>query len=464
MTQIPLLQGVKASEQSGFDTQYPINLEPVVIDSGISKGYLRFPPGVQTLGDAPGLDRGGIEWNGVCYRVMGAYLVRIAQDGSYEQLGYVGDDGRPVSLDYSFDYLSIGSARKLFYYYNGGEFEQVADSDLGAVIDHVFIAGYNMTTDGESLVVTELNDPLSVDPLKYGASESDPDPITGLAVLRNEVYAFNRYTIDVFRNVGGNGFPFAAIPGAIVPRGCVSRSAKCHVGESIVMVGSARGEALGVYQVGAGQTVKLSTREIDGLLAEVADPDAIIAECLTYGDQMRVMFHLPDQTLVFLPESSNATRERVWYIRQGANGIYRPRFFTLAYGEWLCGDASEAQIGRLDETLTTDFGDVRPWQLQTQFLYNESRGAIVHSLELVGLPGRVPFNGSGVTFFSFSRDGETWSEERAVSTGGVGQRGQRVQLRPHFRMSNYLAIRCRGNDLAHAGWARLEAQLEGLAV
>lgn len=464
MVQIPIMSGLKASEDSSFDQSYPINLEPVVIDSGISKGFLRFPPGIATFGTGPGLDRGGIDWNGDHFRVMGSRLVRVTSDGAVANLGNVGDDTKPVSFDYSFDYLSIGSAGNLFYWDQVGGLRQVTDGDLGTVLDHVFIGGYNMTTDGEALVVTELANPMAVDPLKYGSSESDPDPITALKVLRNEVYAINRYTIDVLRNVGGNGFPFAMIPGAIVPRGCVSRSAICHVGETLVMVGSARGEALGVYQVGAGQTNKLSTREIDEILAEVEEPAAIVCESLSHGDQMRVLIHLPDQTLVFLPESSNETNQRVWYVRQGEAGRYRPRFFTLSYGEWLCGDVSSSTIGRLDATLTTDFGEVRPWQFQTQFLYNESRGAIVHSVELIGLPGRVPFNTSGSVFFSCSRDGEAWSEERSVSTGGVGQRAQRVQVRPHWRMSNYLAIRCRGNDLAHAGWARMEAAVEPLGV
>ena len=71
-----------------------------------------------------------------------------------------------------------------------------------------------MLTDGEFLIVTELNDPFSVSPLKYGSSEADPDPVKAILKLRNEPYALNRYTIEVFDNVGGEGFPFQRIEGA----------------------------------------------------------------------------------------------------------------------------------------------------------------------------------------------------------------------------------------------------------
>lgn len=465
MGQIPILSGVYATETAEFNDALPRNLEPLIQESGISQGFLNLYPGTETFGTGPGVDRGGIEWNGICYRVMGSKLVRVSDTGAVTTLGEVGDDGRPVSLDYSFDYLQIGSNGNLFYWDQINGVRQVTDPDLGTVVDSLFVDGYNMTTDGTFIVVTELSDPLLVDPLKYGSSESDPDPITGLGLLRNEVYAFNRYSIDILNNVGGNGFPFQVVPGAVIPRGCVSRSAKCRVGEAYIFVGSARNEALGVYQAGPGQSSKLSTRLVDSWLAEVEDPTQIVLESLTYGDQMRVLVHLPDKTLVFMPESSKGAQERVWYVREAEEGrAYRPRFFVQCYGGQICGDVQTASVGRVDRAVTTDFGEQKPWRFQTQFLYNESRGAIIHTLELVGLPGRLAFGEQSSLFYSYSLDGETWSEERAISTGEFGQRGLRVQMRPHWRMYNYLSMRFRAFNTAHTGWARLEAQIEPLGV
>jgi hypothetical protein len=107
-------------------------------------------------------------------------------------------------MDYSFDRLAIASGGRLYYW--NGTLTQVTDPDLGVVLDVVWVDGYFMTTDGESLVVTELSDPTQVNPLKYGSSEVDPDPVVALLKLRNEVYALNRNTIEVFDNVGGEFF------------------------------------------------------------------------------------------------------------------------------------------------------------------------------------------------------------------------------------------------------------------
>ena len=167
----------------------------------ISSEYLRPADGLVLLGAGPGVCRGGINWNGSLYRVMGTKLVRIDPLGVVNEIGDVGPGG-PVTLDYSFDLLAINSGDRL-YYSNGTTLNQVVDPDLGAVIDFCWIDGYFMTTDGESLVVTELTDPYAVSPFKYASSEADPDPIIALQRLRNEVAALNRYTIEYFDNVGG---------------------------------------------------------------------------------------------------------------------------------------------------------------------------------------------------------------------------------------------------------------------
>jgi Phage stabilisation protein len=463
MPQIPIMSGIATSETAEIRQNYPINLEPVVIDSGLSDSYLRSPQGaVQLTTGNPGIVRGSIVWNDVLYMVAGSKIGSVSSSGAFTVLGDVGDDGLPVSLDYSFDYLSIGSASGLYYWDRINGVRHVTDIDLGVVKDHIYVAGYNMTTDGSSLVVTELNDPMAVDPLKYGSSETDPDPITGLVLVRREVYALNRYTIDIFENVGGNGFPFALNTGASIPKGCVGRRAKCLFADTFAMVGSGRGEALSVYQAGAGQVVKIGSEEIDRLLSLEANPELIVCERIVEGDEQRLYVHLSDKTLIFYALASIKMKIPVWSIRQrgvALSGAPRPRFFALAYNKWFCGDTASTAIGYLSGSVMSDFGEINGWQFQTVLIYNESRGGIIHELELVCLPGR---GADGVVFFSRSLDGELFGEEMFTANGP--ERTQRVVVRPHWRMSNYMAIRLRGADNSLAGIARLEAQIEGLAV
>src|SRR5690348_12531095 len=108
MTQIPILAGIYADATSQLRTALPRNRIPVPTASGISNGYLAPGVGIDLFanGNAYGLDRGGINWNGAMYRVLGEKLVRVDSSGGITPLGSVYTDGNPVSLDYSFDRLS----------------------------------------------------------------------------------------------------------------------------------------------------------------------------------------------------------------------------------------------------------------------------------------------------------------------------------------------------------------------
>jgi hypothetical protein len=114
--QIPILNGIYTDSEPDFRISYPVNLVPVSLSNGISAGYLRPGEGLVEEGTGPGSDRGAINWNNKLYRVMGSKLVYISATGVLTVIGDVGNDGKPVTFDYSFDRLAIASNENLFYY------------------------------------------------------------------------------------------------------------------------------------------------------------------------------------------------------------------------------------------------------------------------------------------------------------------------------------------------------------
>lgn len=453
MTSVPLLGGMVANGQAEFVESAPLNLEPVAIDNKISTGQFRAPAGLIPHAVGPGDDRGAIVWNGVHYRVMGTKLVSIT-GGVVSVIGDVGGTG-PVSLDYGFDRLGIGSGGKLFYLDANG-LSEVTDPDLGLVNDYMWIDGYSMTTDGSYIVVTDLSDPTSVNPLKYGSAEEDPDMITGVIKVRGEAYIPGRYTVEVLQNTGGNGFPFSVVDGATIPYGCVSPSAKCLFSESFAFVGSARNEALGVYVAGAGTAVKLSTRALDRVLAAVSDPSSIELEAWSFLDEKRLLVHLAGETWVYCDGASRKSGERIWYRRTDC-----PRHAVELNGQWYGAVGNE--IGTLSHDVSTIMGDPVPWQFDTPFAHADGQAYILGQVELVGLPGRMPFDEEATCFFSYSTDGETWSRERMIRVGVSGSRRKRMLWRPNVRIPNYATLRFRGFDRSMPGFTKIECDVEPLS-
>lgn len=440
---------------------------PVPKTTGISGGYLRPAEGAVRLGASSGVSRGGINWNDVCYRVMGTKLVSVDALGVETVLGDVGAGGQ-CSFAYSFDRLAITSGGDLWYW-DGVNLLQVLDGDLGTALSVVWVDGYFMTTDGEFLVVTELADPFSVNPLKYGSSEVDPDPIVNVLKLRNEICAVNRYTIEFFQNVGGTFFPFNRINGAQLQKGAMGTHAACIFAEYIAFIGSGRNEAPGIYFGVLGSTTKLSTREIDTLLLQytTAELAAVVLESRLYAGHEHLWVRLPDRTLVYDLQASKIMGEQVWYVLTSSQiGFekYRPVDLVWCYEQWLVADSQTGDYGYMDTGTARHFGEVCRWEFGTTILYNDSRGGIFNSIELVCLTGRVEAGEDPYISTSYSVDGVTWSQERPIRVGVLGDRTRRLAWFQQGHLTNWRIQRFQGDSRALISVARIEAALEPLAI
>jgi hypothetical protein len=464
--QIPILSGIYSDTKSDFRVSYPLNMKPIIKDTGISKGYLRPVEGARHTGLGPGISRGAINWDGKHYRVMGSKLCIVSRSGEVGILGDVGDDTKPVSFAYSFDRLAIVSAKKL-YYLVGSTLTQVTDEDLGNVLDVVWIDGYFMTTDGEFLVVTELSDPFSVNPLKYGSSEIDPDPVVGLVKQRNEIYAINRYTIEVFDNLGGANFPFGRIEGAQIHRGALGTHCAIAYEGGIAFLGSGVGESPGVFVAANGNSQKVSSREIDQLLSTYTEAELsrVVLEVVNDRSHSLLWVRLPDRTVVFDMKSTQTAGQPVWYTMSSSAqeelSVYRPIDVIWCYDDWQVGDAEEPYVGVLDDSIATHFGKTVFWEFSTAIVYGNGRGAVFHSLELVGLPGNVEVGTDAYINTSYSLDGIQWSQRRPLKIAG-GDRKKRMVWRRQGNMRHYRIQKFSGDSKARISVARLEAELEGL--
>ena len=465
--QISILNGIYTDNGPDFRTSYPVNMVPVPKNSGISTGYLRPGDGLVANGSGPGIDRGGINWQGECYRVMGTKLVSVASNGAVTVLGDVGGPVNTlVTMDYSFDELAIASGGRL-YYWDNSTLTQVTDPDLGLVLDVVWVDGYFMTTDGEFLIVTELSNPLQVNPLKYGSSEVDPDPVVALLKLRNEIYALNRNTVEVFDNIGGDLFPFQRIDGAQLQKGVVGTFACCVYIDRIAFLGSGRNEAPSIYVGAAATTQKISTQEIDELLLTYTEAQLSLVKLEARNDKshQHLYVHLPDRTIVYDAAASEALGDQVWFtLTTTVVGFaqYRARNLVWAYDKWLVGDPQSSTIGYLVDDIGSHWGQQVRWEFGTIIAYNEGKGALFQKMELVSLTGRVALGTNPQISTSYSLDGLSYSQERYIYVGTIGNTSKRLAWFQQGHMRNWRIQRFRGDSDSHIAFARLEMQIEGL--
>lgn len=452
--QVPIQSGVRSSK-AGYATTFPVNLQHEVRESGLSKGQLVTARGASVFATGPGKDRGGAVFRGTHYRVMGSKLVSVSDGGTITEIGDVGNDGRPAGFTQDFDRLAVRSAEGL-YYWDETTLLKVADFDLGKVLDATWMDGYFITTDGEFIVVTDLLDPTSVDTLRYGSAESDPDPVTGVEAFEEELYGFGRYSVQVFRNVGQTGFPFQNVRGATVSVGCVSADAKVRIGQTLAFVGGARDEPIGVYIMGGGRATRISPPEIDEMLAQ-ENASTIVLEARTFGDEQHLIIHLSKRSIVLAIRATSEVGQGAWHIaHSGYFDRYRLRHAVFVYGKHICGDPTSGKLGVLSHDIDTHYGETVHWRFEAGLLFDQGNGMIMREVDLFG---RKPSKPTTI-WLSMTRDGETWSRE--VGRQLEGKRSERMQWRPNVRVDEQVGFRFRGTG--QIAVARCDVTGEPLSV
>jgi hypothetical protein len=307
-----------------------------------------------------------------------------------------------------------------------------------------------------------------VDPLKYGSSEADPDPVKSLLKLRNEIYALNRHTIEVFANTGTSGFPFQRIAGAQIQKGTLGTYTCCVFDEAIAFMGGGRNESVSIYVGANGTTQKIASREIEEVLAGYTENQlsSVFMQERTEGAHLFLEIHLPDQTIVFDAAASQALGQPVWFfllssiVGLGQWGVCDA---VWCYDRWNVCKPAATDVGYLDKNVATHWGQTVGWEFGTMILYNEGRGAIVHELELVSLTGRVQPGADPTVWTSYSVDGLTYSVEKPARVGALGQYDKRVVWLQQGHMRNWRSQKFRGTSDAQLAMARLEARVEPLA-
>lgn len=464
---IPIYEGIYVDQVADFRTSYPVNLIPTPKKTGFSDGYLRTAEGVALFGALPGRDRGGIVWNGVHYRAAGTKLCSIAADGTATVLSDIGDNGKDAVFTFSFDRLGVASNNSLWYYQPVGGVTRLTDPDAGTVIFVVWIDGYFVITDGTSVAVTDLNDPYSVNPLKYGSAEESPDAIVALLHISGQLVTVGTLTNEFFQNIGGSLFPFQRITNALIERGAVGTYAVALYNQTFAFVGNGINEAPAVYIAGPGSTATASTREIDTLLSEVSAADLANVKVETRVDKaMQLLYvHLPTKTLVYDISATAVFGTPIWFIlSSGVDGSqpYRCRNFIRAYDKWICGDRTLPQTGYLMNTRTTQFGARVPWQFDTAFGYNEGRGAIVHQVELSHRPGAA--GSVAVIWHQWSDDGQVFSMLQQAQPTMPGETLARAVWPIGGLMRTSRMLRFRGVNDVPDSFATVLAELEPLNI
>jgi hypothetical protein len=476
----PLGLGAYESSSLPLSAQRCVNLYAVIPDEqALNNAALFGTPGSSgfaTTGSAP--SRGAISMGGVYYVVAANTLYSINEFGISSALGTVSGAGR-VSMAHNGEKLCIVVPGGSAYVWN-------ATTSLLALITSAnyrlsdtvcFKDGYYIFTEtaGKVFFNSALNDPLTFDALDFGTAELGPDNIVGCHVNQDELFILGSETTEVFRNVGGAGFPFQRISGASFEKGAHSKFSPIQWEGSFYFIGGGRNEKSCIWRFGgSGEPSKISTDAIDNEIQKFTSGEIANAFSFTYSANGHAFIgftiqsvNIASRTFVFNVTASQKAGRVVWFEMQSGidQGSWLGASIDFVYDKLVVSSLKNGDILILDEDLYYENGEPIYRLKTTAPLTNTGKRIFVSEAEIVAEVGVGNITGQGSDpqiGMSYSDDGaKTWTSYFMRSLGAIGDYLHRTVWRRLGRVPSHRVFRFQIADPVKISLIRLDLEVTG---
>ena len=409
------------------------------------------------------------------FSVNGTSLFTTSSAGTSVSLGTITGTKRVVMADNGTLLVIVDPGGDTFVW-DGTTLTKIVDVDFQVSDTVSFYRGFFVftATDGKQLFVSNLNQPLVFDALDFGSAEGDPDRIITQILNHDELTILGSETSEVFKLVGGAGFPLAIIPGAFGQKGAHSKYGIVPFDNTFLFIGGGENEKTAVWRkTSSSNSLKISDNAIDTLIQEFTKEEIAEAFWMTYtqrGQLLAVLTinstRIPGRSFIYNGTASALSGGQVWFEFQTGvtDGPWRVNSIVKVYDKFLCGDSIDGRIGFLDETVFEDYSAVMFRQESSQPFDNNGVTIFAGGFEATFESGVGLTTGQGsdpVVRMDFSDNGaRSFKDETTRKIGKIGKYGQRSvwQRQGDFPVSR--TIRLTITDPVRANLIRIAADPE----
>lgn len=338
---------------------------------------------------------------GVLYAVVGSNLYKISSTGKPTLIGTgIGGVGRVYMADNTACLVIIIPGTVLGYTYtttNGFAtitdpiFLQFGALNLGFIDSYIVFLATNgrefYNCDPQS---TSGQGPITFTPGTEFPREFGTDLFVGMGIDHRTINIFGQLTSEVFIDAGNTtNTPFAAAPQNFIELGCAAGNTICKQDQTLFWLANDKT----VRRKNGVTPQRVSNNGIEAVLDDAIVSDAY-AFPYTLGGHLCYVLTLPSagRTLVY----DVTTTE--WHEMSSSNtpaGAWRPFCAINAYGKQLVGDSLTGQIGYLDMSVFSEFGDTMVAEWIHQPVYKDHNRLRHNRAELIMSTGMGPLGGQG---------------------------------------------------------------------
>lgn len=278
------------------------------------------------------------------------------------------------------------------------------------------------------------------DPLDIAAKTSRADPIVTIDVVNGEIWLIGEYVTECWSLVGGAGFPFARIPGAVVNHGAVATYGQTRSAASLFwLMRDDQGFGHIVQSQGTGSVVIVTPYAMVNAIQHYP----VTSDCIMYTRQEDGHYFLvvifPSQDVTW--EMDIGTRQWHKWSSTDDNGQFhrhRSNCYVEAFGKSLCGDYQNGKIYDIDHTFLTDDGTPIIRLRSFPVVVDGGREQSFHSLILDMQGGTYegdPLETPLVTLRYSDTGGASWQGAITQTAGASGAYLTSIKFGPPLGMS-----------------------------
>jgi len=439
MSRFGICGGSYQSQTFSADAQMCMNMYVEKDESGLGKSDMQLVdcPGLSTFITLPQTPvRGEIEINGRAFAVAGAKLYEITSAGGSTELGDVGNDGLPASLSSSQIQVLVASAGQCYVFNLTTNTFSAVDT---ATLTNVSVVGYTdsyflaLIKDSNQFQFSALQDATSWDLLDVEEISVFAGNINSMVVDHREIVLLGNQKTVVYYDTGDSDNPFLPVPSGIMEVGSGAVYSAVRADNSVFWLGQdERGSGM-AFKAQGYTPQRVSTFAIEFAWQSYSTT----TDCVSYSYQERghtfVVFRFPSANKTWVYDTSNSIWHERGFWHNSSFTAHRSTCHMYAFGKHLVGDWDSGKIFNMSPTYSDDFGNSLRRVRRAPFVASEGRYVTLPYLEVECDTGIGLVSGQGsdpLLMMRMSKDnGKTWSDERTVNIGDLGDYGKRVFFR-----------------------------------
>lgn len=365
----------------------------------------------------------------------------VSSNGTVLASGAVGTTSGLVSMAYSPSQLVLvdGATAYLFTPATSA-FISIASFPATGARTTTFVSGFFVCEQPgtQQFWVSNFQDGSTWNALAFGTAVSDADNMLAVDNLNGNLVLFMQQGMEFWQNVGASPEPFAPVLSAANPWGLAAIFSRAHVTasndqDSIIFLAQNSGGQVQCVQVTGFSPKVISDPDLEAIWNSFS----VTSDATGYDYQVDThrfyQLNFPTANRSFLYDVSTG----IWSEVQTGTSVVPARhtgnMSTYFAGQTLVADYATNLVYRLDPNTYTDNGATIIRQLITRHVlsnFNRIRVSLLYLDMETGVGLQSGQGSNPQIMLEYSKDnGRTWSAQRWVSSGLVGQYLTRVQWR-----------------------------------